>query len=443
MKSVLSRRSFLRGAAAVGLAGSTGMLAESCRGLPPRKEALGAVSANAAVEDEAYWDMVRRCFLLDPEITHLNNGTLGPMPGFMVQGMCDRFTQLARDPNCYHGSRPSMYDALEAVRKKTARFLHAAPEEIAFPRNTTEGMSIIAGGLDMKPGEEVLTTDHEHAGGLCCWQCKAHREGIKVRELALPPVPESEEEILERFEAAISPKTRLISVSHVTCTTGMRLPVQAICRMAHERGILVCVDGAQTLGWMKVDLRDLECDFYTNSPHKWLMAPMGTGVLFVKREHIDRIRPLVISAGWDQEETAKKFEAIGTRNLPEAIAVGDAVDFIEAIGIERIEKRDYYLAGLMKEGFRKIDGVTLLSPVKEKVSSPLSTILLRRKNGGEIPMDEAYRAFFDKYRIRVRRVGEAGLNAFRFSSHVYNSPDCVEKGLAAVKDMADNGLEGA
>jgi len=400
---------------------------------------LTALSKAAGSDEESYWKVVRRCFVLDPEITHLNNGTLGPMPGFLLQGVNDRLRMTACDPNCYHAASPSMYQMLEETRKKVAGFVNAEPEDIAFTRNTTEGMSVIALGFPMKAGDEVLTTDHEHVGGLACWEHKAAHEGIVVKKITLPIPPKSEDELVELFEKGITKKTRIVSFSHVTCTTGMLLPVKRICAMAHERGIPVCVDGAQVLGWCKTDLKDLDCDFYANSPHKWLFSPMGTGFLYVKKEHVPSIRAGIISSGWDTLKTAKKFETYGTRNLPEAIAVGDAVDFQEAVGLDRIQMRDHRLASYLKEGLVKIKGVTLLSSMDDNLSSPLTTILLSKSDGTDILVRDACTTLFERHKIRVRLVGEAGLNAIRISTHIYNSPECVDKMLGAVEDITTHG----
>ena len=442
MESVLSRRAFLRGAAAAGAAGA---IPAACTPLSPKAAPPPPPRGGAAPEDEAYWKMVRRCFLLDPAITHMNNGTLGPMPASVLRGVTERMTWQALDPDGYHcpGDR-NLYARVEAARRRIAAFTGADPDEVAFTRNTTEAMNIVAAGIRMREGDEVLTTDHEHGGGLGCWEKKALREGIVLKKVKLPVPPESREQILERFEAALTPRTRLISVSHVTCTTGLRLPVKEICRMAHARGILVCVDGAQTVGWLPLDLHDLDCDFYANSPHKWLLCPMGTGFLYVKKRHIPEVEALIVNSGFEgRRDTIKKFESVGTRNLPETAAVGDAVDFLEAIGIHAVARRDYYLAARLKEGLRGMKGVESLSAMADGLSSPLTSIRLYGPDGKRLPVEAVHRAFSERHRIRVRRVGEYHLDAIRVSTHLYNSPACVDRFLEAVEDLTRNGVKGA
>ena len=319
MQSILSRRAFLRGAAAAaGVAGAAGVLPSAGAPLSPKTAAPSPPKGGGSPEDEAYWKVVRRCFLLDPTITHMNNGTLGPMPASVLRGVTERMTWLARDPNCYHspGAR-NIYALVESARKKIAAFTGVSPEEVAFTRNTTEAMNIVAHGIRMEKGDELLTTDHEHGGGLGCWEKKALREGIVLKKVKLPVPPENKEQILERFEAALTPRTRVISVSHVTCTTGMRLPVKEICRMAHERDIWVCVDGAQTVGWLPLDLRDSPIDLLSLSGHK-LHACKGVGALFVRRG--TRLRPLIV--GGHQERGRRG----GTEAVPNIVALGKAAE---------------------------------------------------------------------------------------------------------------------
>jgi selenocysteine lyase/cysteine desulfurase len=216
--------------------------------------------------------------------------------------------------------------------------------------------------------------------------------------------------------------------------------MKRISRMARDRGILVCVDGAQCLGWMKVDLQELDCDFYANSPHKWLFTPIGTGFLYVKKEMVPRLKASIISSGWDTLETAKKFETFGTRNLPEAIAMGEGVDLVNAIGIERVEERDYRLAAKLRDGLIRIPGVTMLSADSTALASPLTSILLNRADGTKLDPVAVRGAYLNKYRIQVRHVGEAGLGAIRLSTHIYNSPACIDKVLHATEEIARKGV---
>jgi len=229
-------------------------------------------------------------------------------------------------------------------------------DEIALVRNATEGNSYIANGIDLKPGDEVLMSDQEHPGGEQPWQLKAKRYGIAVKKVALPKPVKTASEVLNLFNDGIGARTRVIFFSHITTVTGVVLPAKELCALARSKNILSAVDGAHVTGMMRLNIRDIGCDFYSSSPHKWLQAPKGSGFLYVRDEVIDRVWNTVATEGWDEPKLrAERFQRIGSSNVPSLWGLLAAINLANEIGIDRIERRhrelcDYILAGMIKRG---------------------------------------------------------------------------------------------
>lgn len=422
-----SRRSFLgqfMGGVAGGLAASAfGALNLGCS-LPPQEEGVGEQGESG----EKYWNRIRSRFLIEPGLTFLNNGSLGPSPREVLQSVIESMEML--DANPIHNYWQVLLPRVEEVRKKISQFAGAHPEEIALTRNTTEGMNIVASGLSLRRGDEVLTTDQEHPGGRGCWEMLALRDGIVIKKIALPTPLRSPDQVLNLFNEGISKKTRIISVSHITFTTGTVLPVKELCRLAHERGVLIVLDGAHPLGMIELNLHDIDPDFYASSPHKWLLAPKGTGLLYVKKGHEKTLWPNVASAGWNDTSSAKRYEDFGTVNPALLVGLGEAIQFQNSIGKERIEKRGRMLAAALKEGVQKIRGVRLLTPMDEHLSAAIAAFTVEKGSSRDL---SDY--LWNTRRIATRIVEDIGLNALRLSTHMYNTLEEVEKALRGIEEF--------
>ncbi len=239
---------------------------------------------------------------------------------------------------------------LRDLRDALAAFLHCKRDELALVRNATEANNVVCNGLDLNPGDEVLLTDQEHPGGRCCWEQKAARYGVKLNFVTLPKPPASVDEIVDRFRRALTPKTRVLVFSHITTVTGLVLPAKELCRLARDRGVLSHVDGAHAIGQIPLDLHDLGCDFYATSPHKWLLAPKGTGTLYVREELLDRLWVTVASAEWrNRALKAYRFSNVGTSNLSVMVGLKAALDFHQALGPERVYARIHELARRVRD----------------------------------------------------------------------------------------------
>jgi isopenicillin-N epimerase len=248
------------------------------------------------------------------------------------------------------------YGAWNEFRDPLAEFVGCTRDEIALVRNATEANSYIANGLDLKAGDEVLMTDQEHPGGEQPWNLRAKRYGIVVKKITLPkPVPNAAS-VLNLFNDAITPRTRVLFFSHITTATGVVLPVKELCALARSKGILSAVDGAHVTGMMRLNLHEIGCDMYSSSPHKWLQAPKGSGFLFVRDEVMDRLWNTIVTAGWDEPKLrAERFQRIGSSNVPALCGLRAAVQLANQIGMERIEKRhrqmaDHILKEMMQRG---------------------------------------------------------------------------------------------
>ena len=354
---MIDRRGFLSSFA--GVAG-----AASALGLPPKWNALLEQeapklpdSALYGSNEEAYWTEWRKQFLIPADEVYLNNGTVGSCPMPVLRAVFDGYNDTEKmaqsDPEDY----PIWgYGAWNEFRDPLAEFDGCTRDELALVRNATEANSYIANGLDMKPGDEVLMTDQEHPGGEHPWNLRAKRYGIVVKKVTLPkPVPNAAA-ALNLINDAITPRTRVLFFSHITTVTGVVLPAKELCALARSKGILSAVDGAHVVGMMRLNVRELGCDMYTSSPHKWLQAPKGTGFLYVRDEVIDRLWNTIVTAGWDEPKLrAERFQRIGSSNVPALWGMRAAVQLANQIGMDKIERRhrqmaDYILKEMVQRG---------------------------------------------------------------------------------------------
>lgn len=349
---MLDRRNFLfatAASAAGAFALSRDAFAELLEAAPPMPE--------TSLPDEAYFASLRKQFLIPADEVYLNNATNGATPIPVLKAIVDAFHRYETmdDPN--PEDYPLFgYGPFDQFREPLAKFVGATKDEIAIVRNATEANAIMANGLELKPGDEVLMSDQEHGSGISPWAMRAKRYGIVVKNFKLPLPPKNPAEVLNLINDAITPRTRVIFVSHLTTVTGVILPVKEICALARSKGIVSMIDGAQVIGMMPLNIKDIDPDYYGSSPHKWLMAPKGTGFLYVRDEMIDRTWSNTTTAGWDDpKQRAGRFQQYGSANIPLIVGLMESIKFAEGIGMDRIYRRnqqmaDYLLAEMMKRG---------------------------------------------------------------------------------------------
>ncbi len=434
--SGLGRRDFLRraarsGAALGALPWLAGLDAAADPGhlLPPEPFAPTPEDPDAAVFAAA-----RKQFLFPTSVTYCNTGTLGASPRAVVNAMNGGVETLERTlpdwPYFQADGEPlTGYQHLQDIRARLAAFIGATAEEVAVTANATMGMSLLANGIDLAPGDDVVTTDQEHSGGIGGWLLRAKRHGITVTQVPmLPAFAKGPEGVVNALAAAMTPRTKVVMFSHITSGLGALLPATDICAMAHRLGALAIVDGAQVIGQRRIDVKTIGCDAYVTSPHKWLLAPKGTGILYVKRDVQRQFWNTLASGTLDRESRdAFRFMQYGTGSVPVVQGLMAALDFITGIGIDRIERWDLMLATRLRDGLSQIKTAKLTSPGDRAFQSAITTFSVPGTTGRQL--QDALWA----QKIRVR--AQADPRGVRLSAHLYVNPADIDRVLGVVSAL--------
>lgn len=385
------------------------------------------VLPSALEPGERYWEMVCRQFPFSESRVPLNAGNLCPSP----RVVSERVETLTRDidHDVSYTNRAKFAALLEDSRAKVAEHLRAEIDEIALVRNTSEANSTVITGLDLGKGDEVVLWSENHPTNNVAWDVQAERFGFDVRRVETPADPPGRDRLASTFIDALGARTRVLALSHLSNYSGVLLPVDTIASAARKRGIFVLIDGAQTWGALDVDVSALGCDAYTASAHKWLCGPKEAGVLFVRRDRMDAIRPHTVAFGWSGEHAsgakgARKFETLGQRDDPCLASVAVAVDFHLAIGRERIEARVRELASLLKDGLHEA-GLPLLTPRAPDLSGGVCTVAAA---------PDKRRALV--YELDARGVAGSPAGGLRLCPHLYNTKAHVERTVEAVASLS-------
>ena len=342
------RRRFLSQIATTGLAASTAPVwaarPEALHRTPP------PLVPGRRQGDAAVFAAARRELLIPEEVTFCNTATYGASPREVIDAVTDAYRMVERDlPEWDYRPNddtdvplpPSTgYRPLRTFREEIGTLINAPVDELALTQNTTMGMSILANGLDLEPGDEIVTTDQEHGGGISPWILRQRRHGAVVKQVPLGPVIErGPDAVVEAFADAITPRTRVVMFSHVTSLLGIKLPARELCALAREHGALAIVDGAQAVGQMPVDVKAMGCDAYVTSGHKWLLAPKGTGLLYVRSGVQGRFWGTLVTGGFDNRSLgAFRLARFGTGSLPRVFGLRAAVRLMQRLEIERVER---------------------------------------------------------------------------------------------------------
>jgi len=428
MRTNPSRRGFLHG-----LAG--GVLAPAL--LPGR---LGAepLSAPRIVPElprgqaptEEFWDLVRAQFPLRPGLIYMNAANLCPSP-FVVSDAVTTYTRdIDADPSFQNRAKFSSLH--ERVIEALAAWIGAAPDEVVITRNTSESNNSVLNGLTLGQGDEVVIWDQNHPTNNVAWDVRAQRYGFAVKRVATPARPASRDDLIQPFLAALTPRTRVLAITHISNGSGIALPAAELCAAARERNILSLVDGAQAFGFLKLDLHALGCDFYTASAHKWFMGPKEAGLLYVRRELAPRIWPTVVGVGWDgaKDRGARRFSTLGQRDDAALVAVGAATAFHERIGGAIIETRVRELAALLKrELAARATGLQLHTPADPALSGG---VVIFGVTG--IEPRPGYDALYQKHLVAGASSG-GNFPGIRLCPHIYTTRADVERAARAVSEL--------
>lgn len=359
--------------------------------------------------------------LLAPGLAYLQTGSVGPSPRPVVDCAVTAWMELEKNP--VHQAYRTQPPALEQVRDKAAALLRCTHDEIVLTRGTTDGMNSVAAGLDLGPGDRVLTTDQEHGGGHHCWDFLVRRRGIMLDKVPIPVGENNTTAIVERFRKAITPRTRVLSFSHVLYTTGLLMPVPELSALARAHGCLAIVDGAQALGGIDVDVQRLGCHVYATTGHKWLLGPKGTGVLYLREDARERVQLIAEQAGREAQS-----DSTGLVNVPGITGLGAAIDYSRAIGVQKIEAYNLDLRNHLFEMLAGVRQARIVSPPPGPTASPLLTVQLP---DGVNPREFIGR-MLEKHHVALTALPTLP-NGLRFSLHLFNSLQDVERAVEALR----------
>ena len=426
------RREFVRSflGAAAGSAALPSLRNDSLERIFAISRKAGSDSAQSLAGEEEFWREIQQAFTVDRSIVNLNNGGVSPSPR-VVQDALKRMIDFQNMAPAY-----SMWQVLEpeveSVRQKLARAFGCSADEMAITRNASESLEIAQLGIDLKAGDEVLTTDQDYGRMLTTWDQRVRREGIVVKKVSFPNPPPSSAYLVDMFAKAITPKTKVLHFCHITNLAGLIFPVKEICRMARSRGIETIVDGAHAFAHFPFKRDDLDCDYYGTSLHKWLLAPIGTGFLYVRQEKIGSLWPMM-AATVDQKDNIRKFEEIGTHPAANHNAISEALVFHDGIGGDRKIARLRFLRDRWMKRLEGQKGVQFYTSYDPAMSGALSNVGIAGVEPGQITSH-----LWSKYRILATPIGHEACKGIRVTPNVYTTLEEIDQFCEAMEGIIRN-----
>ncbi|UCE05748.1 MAG: aminotransferase class V-fold PLP-dependent enzyme [bacterium] len=432
-----SRRSFLKQ-----LGGITGAALVANSFFDPRMvkkvEAAAAKIAHLppaeAATEEDFWFQVQQAFSTTRGIINLNNGGVSPQPKIVQQAFV-RYNEFSNE-----APAQTMWNVLgprrETIRSRLAQLAGCPAKEIAIVRNTTEALETIIFGLDMNQGDEILTTTQDYPSMMRAWHQREEREGIVVKTVSIPTPPDNISQITDALKKGITKKTKVIMVSHIIFLTGQITPVREICDMAHDRGIEVIVDAAHSFAHLDFNIPDLGCDYFGTSLHKWLCAPFGTGMLWVKKEKIEKLWPL-FAPEHPNSNDIRKFEALGTRSFPAELGIGEAINFHNGIGSKRKEERMRFLKNYWAEKVSKFPNVKMITSLQPVQSCGLGNFSIEGIEPAQI-----CDYLFNKHKIYTIPITHDEFKGVRVTPHVYTTLEELDYFVEVVRKITKERIPG-
>ena len=422
------RRSFLKMASLAG-AFSTNSLFQQAHAADwlAAARSVGHLDEGAVAQNEDFWSVIQRGYSVSPQIIDLNNGGVSPSP-IVVQQAVERYNQLSNEGPSYF-----MWQILdqgrEPLREKLAHLAGAPAGEIAIDRNATEALNTIIFGLPLKAGDEVVGCKQDYPHMMAAYRQRAERDGIVYKQISFDFPIEDNDAIVKAYEQAITPRTKLVHVTHMVNWVGQLMPARQIADMAHARGIEVIVDGAHSSGLLDFKIPDLDCDYFGTSLHKFLSAPIGSGMMWVKADKIEKIWPLI--CGDPHSSNIRKFEDLGTRSFPIEQGIGEAINFHQAIGSRRKQERIFYLKNYWATRVCEIPGVKLHTSLDPKFSCAICGVSIDGMTPGALNT-----ALFDRYKIHAVAMEYENIHCVRVTPHVYTTIPDLDKLVGAISEIA-------
>ncbi len=423
------RRSFLKMAALAG-AFSTNSLFRQAHAAEweTASSSVNGLDAGQVGQNEDFWGVIQRGYSVSTQIINLNNGGVSPSP-IVVQQAVERYNQLSNEGPSYY-----MWQILdqgrEPLRQKLAHLAGTPADEIAINRNATEALNTIIFGLPLKAGDEVVGSKQDYPNMMSAYRQRAERDGIVYKQINFDFPIEDNDAIVKAYEQAMTPRTKLVHVTHMVNWVGQLMPVQQIADMAHARGVEVIADGAHSFGLIDFKIPDLHCDYFGTSLHKFLSAPIGSGMIWVKADKIEKLWPLTC-AGNPHSSDIRKFEVLGTRSFPIEQGIGEAINFHEAIGSSRKQERIFYLKNYWATRVSKIPSVKLHTSLDPKFSCAICGVSI----DGMTP-NALMTTLFDRYKIHTVGIDYENIHCVRVTPHVYTTIADLDKFVGAVSEIA-------
>ena len=387
-------------------------------------------SQRKRLSEENFWKSIRKDYLLKKDYVNLENGYYC----FIPQPTLNKYLEHVKRIN-FEGSY-YMRNQLDLDKRKTAERLsnlvNCDKDELAITRNTTESLDLIISGFPWEKNDEAIFAIQDYGSMQEMFKLTAKRRGIVNKIISVPNQPENDEEIVSLYEQQITKKTKLIMVSHMINITGQILPVKKICEMAHSYNIDVLVDGAHCVGHIDVDIKDLNCDYYGSSLHKWLSAPLGTGLLFVKKEKISKIEP-ILAGHVHQRDNIMRLNHIGTHPVHSDLAINDAIDYLESIGIERKQNRLRYIQRYWSDKLRFKNNIIINTPIEIQRSCGIANIGVKNKTP-----DELSKILFNEYSIFTVAIDYANVKGCRITPNIYTNEEELDYFVESIIKIASN-----
>lgn len=387
------------------------------------------LSPEQLAKNEDFWLGIRSGYRLKPDYINLENGYYCISPSSTLEKHLDHVRMMNYEGSWY--MRTVKESNKKAVEAELAQLINGKPNEVGITRNTTESMDIIIGGYPWQAGDEAIMATEDYGSMVQMFKQVAKRYGVVNKVVSVPRHPKSDEEIVKVYEDAITPKTKLLMVCHIINVTGHILPIRKICDMAHRKGVEVMVDGAHAVGHFPVDVKALDCDYYGSSLHKWLSAPIGTGLLYVKQEKIKKIYPRFAGYSEGNPEDISYLNHTGTNPVHINLGVLDAIEYLTRLGLERKTARLRYLQHLWTDAVRDLPNIKIHTPKDEKRSCAIASVIVKGMN----PKDMA-KHLLKKYRIWTVGFTVGNINGCRITPNIYTTKKEIEVFVKALKEMA-------